>query len=65
MQWVMVRFQVLTVTSTNVAVFRAASPCSLVDLTDISEEFTASFMRFILIALMVEARRTSETSVNV
>jgi hypothetical protein len=51
----MMRFQILTATSMKMAVFWDVAPCSLVILTDVSEEFTV---------LMMEAVSTSETSVS-
>jgi hypothetical protein len=44
----------------KMAVFRIVAPCSLVKFTNVSEVLAAS----INIAQMMEAARTSETSVN-
>jgi hypothetical protein len=53
------------------AVFWVVAPCSLVEVTNVSEVLAASIIRALvnfyqttLIALMVEAARTSETLVN-
>jgi hypothetical protein len=46
-----VRFEILTAASMNVSVFWVVAPCSLVEV-------------YQLIALMMEAASTSETSVN-
>jgi hypothetical protein len=43
------------------AVFWVVAPCSLVEVTDLSEALASSIMRD---ALMMEAARTSETLVN-
>jgi hypothetical protein len=43
-------------------VFCDVAPCSLVEMTDVLKVRTASIIR--AIALMMEAVRTSETSVN-
>jgi hypothetical protein len=52
--------QVLTAANMKFEVFWDAAPCSHLKLTDVSEVRTAS----IIIALMIEAVRISETSVN-
>jgi hypothetical protein len=43
------------------AVFWVVPPCSLVDFTNVSEVIAASIIRA-MIALMMEAARTSETA---
>jgi hypothetical protein len=53
-----VKFQVLTVASMKLIAFRDIVPRSLVVVADLSEVRTAS-----IIAIMMEAVRTSETSV--
>jgi hypothetical protein len=50
----------------KMAVFWVVAPCILVEVYDISEVLAASIIRArgLLIALMMEAASTSETSVN-
>jgi hypothetical protein len=55
-----VRCQVLTAASTKFSVFWDVLPCSQVDVDDVSEVRTAC-----IIALTMEAVRTSETSINI
>jgi hypothetical protein len=62
------RFEVLTAVSTEMSVFWVVAPCSLVEnFTIVSEDLTASIIRtmsIMIIFLMMEAARSSETLVN-
>jgi hypothetical protein len=60
--FVWVRFQVLTPASMKITVFCDVAPCSRYELTDVSEVFTSSIIK--VIVLVMEAVSTSETSVN-
>jgi hypothetical protein len=46
-------FQVLTVASMKMTVFWVIAPCSIVEMTDVSEAFTASNIR----ALMMDVKK--------
>jgi hypothetical protein len=65
-----VGFEVLTAASMKMAVFWAVAPCSLVEVTIVSEILATCIIRAIngrgrsLIALMMEAGSTCETLVN-
>jgi hypothetical protein len=52
----MAGFQILTATNMKMDVFWGVTPCSLVELTDVSEVF---------ITLMMEAVSASETPVSI
>jgi hypothetical protein len=55
-----VKFKVLTAASMKTRVFWDVAPCNVVRVTDVSEVCTAATIR----AMIMEAARTSETSVN-
>jgi hypothetical protein len=59
----LVRFQVLTAASMKITLFWNVAPCSLEKFTDVSDVFNSTQIRTI-IALLMEAATTSETSVN-
>jgi hypothetical protein len=46
----------------KVAVFWVVAPCSLIEVTDVSEALAVSIIR--VIALLMEIASTSETSVD-
>jgi hypothetical protein len=48
----------------KMAVFWNVSPCSLVELTNVSDVLTASIIRAMMIVLVMVAISISETSVN-
>jgi hypothetical protein len=58
-----VGFQFLTAANMEYKVFWDVAPCCHVELTDVSEACTASIIRA-MIAVVMGAGRTSETSVN-